>query len=122
MRKPIYFLILSVLFIILGWVIFSPASKSDPIKTARKVKCNKACQRSNDFYIPAQDYRDFFVGDSDGSKDMVYSDFDYEPFEGVRCKIIKNDGSNNYIIAGWICMYNNQLYMTNGSAAVAPGS
>jgi hypothetical protein len=103
MRRNIIIAGLATITLVLSLVFSSAYVGADPVHTTKKVRCDKTCRRSNDFYIPASDYRDYFVCDSDGCKDMVWSDFDYDPFEGVHCKVIKNDSSNNYIIAAILC-------------------
>lgn len=59
-----------------------------------KPKCDKACQRANDHFVPPDHYTDFFVNDSDGDKDMVFAVYHEIPFPtaggDVRCDVLKS--------------------------------
>jgi hypothetical protein len=107
---------------LLGLVVFPAVAGSSPEQTVKKQKCNKECEKSNDYYLhaPHQDYRDYFVSDSDGDKDLVFADFVYEPFEGAKCKVLKNDSSNNYSVAAVLCLYNGQLVISGVPGARGP--
>lgn len=116
MRKRVFFAIILSLIVVLASQV-----SATPEHTSRKIKCGRDCQKSNDYYLHANDYRDYFVSDSDGSKDMIFSDFVYEPFPGVQCRIIKNDSSNKYSIAAGICKLPNGDYLTlTGSGPRGP--
>jgi hypothetical protein len=98
--------VLAIIVTAIGLFVASPAD-STPVKQANKLKCGKECQKSNDWFLHAHDYDDYFVNDSDGGKDMVFSVYRNIPIpvgeQTVQCSIIKNDSGLNYSIAAVIC-------------------
>lgn len=71
-------------------------SRRDPIITdslqKSKPKCGKDCQKLNDVYFQNDGFTDYFINDSDGGKDSVFTVYHGVPMptagEGVRCDIV----------------------------------
>lgn len=62
-------------------IVASAQTKTEP-------KCNsKACRQKNDYWIT--DYTDYFVKDSDGRKDEVFTIYHRVPIGEKRCELIK---------------------------------
>lgn len=64
--------------------------------TTRKPKCDKACQKANDRYFETGEYIDYFVNDSDGGKDLVFTVYRNVQVGDFRCAVVKSD---NYSIS-----------------------
>lgn len=90
---------------------------ADPIKSEKGPKCNKACQRSNDYFVPIKDFEDFFVNDSDGNKDSVFTIYHNIPMrslgEGVKCDVITKFEAEG--VAMTVVCPNGKTYNSSGS-------
>lgn len=62
-----------------------PVAAADITRT--KPNCGRSCQKANDRWIT--DFTDYFVNDSDGGKDSVFTVYHRVPIGEKRCDIVK---------------------------------